>query len=263
MPWWIGHGSPTRGVEVAADHGFDAIEISLENPWPDTLDADALAEAAQAVDVELGFHGPWRGQSVGHPRPELARAALAVADRCLAFAEAAGGDYLVLHVDPRDHGGYPDADVVEQGVRHAIEALAELADAAGTVEVVVENTWPPTGTPDELSRILDAVPGVGFCFDPGHARMSAVDDPEVAEPGTWVEAVGDRFSLLHLMDYVVVDERVHDHLVPGLGEAPVEAFLDAARKAGCERCVIEAFEGEDGPAEPGELGRARQDLAEV
>lgn len=268
LPWWIGHGSPLDGIQVAAEHGFDLLEISLDAPWPEGLSGPELREASEAAGVSLGFHGPWRTQALAHPRPTLARASATVAQACLDRAMGAGGDYLVLHVDARDFARFPDQGIVEQGLQHAISALDELSSRAGDdATVIVENTGPPTGTPQELADLLDQLPRVGFCFDPGHAALAeAYQVPGAsADPRDWMELVGDRLSLLHAMDHAWVDGQVIDHLVPGTGEADLEALMAATATTRCQTVVVEAFY--DGPehteASPADVAGGRDHLAEL
>lgn len=264
MPWWVGHGDPLAGIETAAKLGFDLLELSLEAPWPSGLDADGIREALGETGLELGVHGPWRAQTLGHPRSALAGAALEVALDALGFAEDAGAAYLVLHVDPRDYGRYPREDVLDQARRHAVQGLSTLADRARDVEVVVENTFPPLGTPAAMEAVLDDVPGLGFCFDPGHALITQHADGEGAtgEPGVWYERLGDRLTLLHAMDVAVTGDGVVDHLVPGAGELDVGLLVEGAKRAGCDRCVLECFHRdlEASPADHEDLARAREDL---
>lgn len=268
LPWWVGAGAVEAGVRAAAEGGFDILEVSLEEPWPHALDGGALGEAAADAGVALGLHAPWRAQSVGHPREVLSEAAREVARACLAVALDAGAPYLVLHVEPRDFGGYPRADIVARGLDHAEAAVDDLLKRSqGRVDVVVENTVSPLGTPEECAALLDRVPGAGFCFDPGHALIEEAAGVEGAtdDPRAWADAVGARWRLLHLMDAHVTEEgHVMDHLVPGAGGLDVGAIVDAARDAGCDRCVVEAFHAdlEGTPATPGDIGRAVAALRE-
>lgn len=251
---------------MAAEHGFDLLEISLDAPWPEGLSGPELREACEAAGVSLGFHGPWRTQALAHPRPTLARAAATVAQACLDRALGAGAEYVVLHVDARDFANYPFPEVVRQGLEHAETALEGLADRAGDhAQVIVENTSTPTGTPQELFDLLEGLPRVGFCYDPGHAALAeAYDVPGASsDPEEWIELLGDRLCLLHAMDVVWEEGQVIDHLVPGSGQADLAALMGATRKAGCQTVLIEAFyDGpEHGEATPADLARGRDHLA--
>lgn len=244
LPWWIGAGPPEEGIDEAAELGFDFVEISLDAPWPDELDALSLADRADDAGVWLGFHAPWRTQALAHPREELAQAAREVAQSCVATARAAEAAHVVFHVDARAFGSFPRNDVVQHGIESAHASLRALSRSAGDeLAILVENTSPPVGTAAELATFLDPLPEVGFCLDPGHAAIVALGDPEVPafEPEAWTDALGDRLDLLHLMDFVETDAGVRDHLLPGGGEADWEAIVEAARAVGCDRVLVEAF----------------------
>lgn len=256
VPWWIGAGPPEQGIEQAAALGADFVELSLDAPWPEGLDPAVLREATEEAGVGLGVHGPWRTQALAHPREPLARAAREVAQSCLDLARRAGARYIVFHVDARNFARYPADEAVQDGLETAHASLRALSAGAGEVEVVVENTSSPLGTPGEVAGFVDPLPEVGVCLDPGHAALAAHADVEgaTADPDRWIEHVGDRLELLHVMDWVQ-EEGIVDHLVPGAGEADWPAFVDAARSAGCQRVLVEAFYAspDRAPVEPEDL----------
>lgn len=244
IPWWIGAGSPIEGIQTAGSIGADFVEVSLDAPWPQELSAPKMREAADQAGVDVGFHGPWRTQSLAHPRDVLARGARSVAQDCIDLAIGVDADYVVFHVDARDFGGFPREDVVQGGLEQAHASLRALSRSAGEeLSILVENTSSPMGTPAELERFLDPLPDVGFCYDPGHAAMveQAGIEGASSDPEAWFERLGDRLEVLHLMDYVRTDTRVVDHLVPGAGETDIEGLIAAARAAGCETVLLEAF----------------------
>lgn len=242
LPWWIGAGDAEDGIDLALETGYDLVEISLDHPWPDELEPLSLADAAEDAGVELGFHAPWRTQALAHPREELARAAREVAQNCLAAARAAGGSYLVFHVDARGFSGYPRGDVVQAGLESAHASLRALSRSAGEdLDVLVENTTTPLGLADEVDEFLDPLPNVGFCLDPGHAAIAARRADAAIDFGAWMEHLGDRLELVHLMDFAETESRIVDHLLPGAGEADLESIVQQARSAGCSRLLVEAF----------------------
>lgn len=244
LPWWIGAGEPASGIELAAEVGYDFVEISLDAPWPEELDLLALADLGDDLGVGIGMHGPWRTQALAHPREPLARASREIAQDCLTAARTAGADYIVFHVDARGFLSFPREDVVERGVQTAHASLRALSRSAGEdLEILVENTSPPLGTPEQVARFLDPIPGVNFCLDPGHAAIlaHASEDAHAWDPDDWQQAVGDRWRLTHLMDFLETDGRIRDHLLPGVGEADLGAILGAASNAGCSRVLLEAF----------------------
>lgn len=121
---------------------------------------------------------------------------------------------LVLHPSSE-----PIADSLrEQRIGNAIasiRALKRVADAEG-VELCVENL-PRTclgNTPEELVRIVDAVPGVGICFDTNHYTQGT--------NAHFIEVAGRRIRTVHISDYDFENEC---HWLPYEGQIDWAAFL--------------------------------------
>lgn len=126
---------------------------------------------------------------------------------------------LVLHPSSE-----PIADSLrEQRIGNAIAsicALKKVADECG-VELCIENL-PRTclgNTPEELVRIVDAVPGVGICFDTNHYTQGTID--------RFIEVAGRRIRTLHISDYDFVNEC---HWLPYEGQIDWGAFLADLRE---------------------------------
>lgn len=126
---------------------------------------------------------------------------------------------LVLHPSSE-----PIADSLrEQRIGNAIasiRALKKVADAEG-VELCVENL-PRTclgNTPEELVRIVDAVPGVGICFDTNHYTQGTIPH--------FIEVAGRRIRTVHISDYDFVNEC---HWLPYEGQIDWAAFLRDLRE---------------------------------
>lgn len=97
----------------------------------------------------------------------------------------------------------------------SIRTLKAVADACG-VELCIENL-PRTclgNTPEELVRIVDAVPGVGICFDTNHYVQGTV--------AHFIETAGRRIRTVHISDYDFVNEC---HWLPYEGRIDWGAFL--------------------------------------
>ena len=123
---------------------------------------------------------------------------------------------LVLHPSSE-----PIADSLrEQRLENAIASIRTLkvvADECG-VELCIENL-PRTclgNTPEELVRIVDAVPGVGICFDTNHYVQGSISH--------FIEVAGRRIRTVHISDYDFVNEC---HWLPYEGEIDWGAFLRA------------------------------------
>lgn len=135
---------------------------------------------------------------------------------------------LVLHPSSE-----PIADSLrQQRLENAIASIRTVkavADECG-VELCIENL-PRTclgNTPEELVRIVDAVPGVGICFDTNHYVQGTV--------GHFIEVAGRRIRTVHISDYDLVNEC---HWLPYEGRIDWGAFLaDLRKKAGYDGVLM-------------------------
>ena len=111
----------------------------------------------------------------------------------------------------------------------SIRILKAVADECG-VELCIENL-PRTclgNTPEELVRIVDAVPGVGICFDTNHYTQGTIVH--------FIEVAGRRIRTVHISDYDLVNEC---HWLPYEGEIDWGAFLRAmAETAGYDGVLM-------------------------
>lgn len=135
---------------------------------------------------------------------------------------------LVLHPSSE-----PIADSLrEQRIGNAVASIRTLkgvADECG-VELCIENL-PRTclgNTPEELVRIVNAVPGVGICFDTNHYVRGTV--------AHFIEVAGRRIRTVHISDYDFVNEC---HWLPYEGQIDWGAFLAELRgKAGYDGVLM-------------------------
>lgn len=121
---------------------------------------------------------------------------------------------LVLHPSSE-----PIADAErEQRIVHAIASIRELKPVADEIGAVlcIENL-PRTclgNTPEELVRIVDAVPGAGICFDTNHYVMGST--------AHFIEVAGERIRTVHMSDFDFENEC---HWLPFEGDIDWAAFL--------------------------------------
>ena len=117
--------------------------------------------------------------------------------------------------------------------------LADLAKAAKAhgVAITVENL---DETPQELRRVLDAVPDLAYCLDVGHAHLDKREDGG----RTYLEALGDRLGLVHLHDNHGGHGKEGDEHLP-FGQGTIDLERDVlALKPRCDgRATLEIFKG--------------------
>ena len=117
--------------------------------------------------------------------------------------------------------------------------LADLARAAKDrgVLVTVENL---DETPEELRKVLDAVPDLAYCLDVGHAHLDKREDGG----RTYLEALGNRLGLVHLHDnHGGHGKEGDEHLPFGQGTIDLERDVRALKARYDGRATLEIFKG--------------------
>jgi inosose dehydratase len=204
--------------------GVDFAGAAGNPPWPDVLDGIAatglsglelgpvgyLPEEPDRLAAELDARGLRAvGSFVFEPLhdPAQREAVLATARRACAWIAAAGGSVLVIldRVSPvrAATAGRPDraarlAPAAWDGLVRRIEAVAELARAAGLVPVVHPHAGTFLEFADEIEAMLAAT-GIGLCLDTGHLAYAGLD------PVAWAERAEIRHVHLKDLDRAVLD----------------------------------------------------------
>lgn len=182
---------PADELRFAAATGFDTVQIRSDRPGEleDELGVPA-AELGELYD-ELGVE-PVLELLVRHTgeRGTFARALRA----SLAAIEAAG--FLRVHVHP-----VGPAEAAPLLADDLAEALAVAADAG--VVFGVEHNSPGHRLlvgPDEVERLLEAVPGLGLVWDVNHTQAEEVER---------FLALRERMTLVHLSDTPLPETNHH------------------------------------------------------
>ncbi len=212
-----------KQIEEAREAGYDYVELDLTwVTWePEKLRAEAEG-FAKKIPLETAHFPP----SHFHDR-DLARFA--------GFMEAlAPVGTRVFNVHLLQARSAPTVSLEAK-----IAWLADLAKAAkgSGVRVTVENL---DETPQELRRVLDAVPDLAYCLDVGHAHLDKREDGG----RTYLGALGDRLGLVHLHDnHGGHGKEGDEHLPFGRGTISLERDVQALKARYDGRATLEIFKG--------------------
>ncbi|MER0122481.1 sugar phosphate isomerase/epimerase [Streptococcus sp. ZJ93] len=146
--------------------------------------------------------------------------------RCIVGANILGIKWLVVHPSTvRDEVLFK-----AKSKRKNIEFFQKWVTVAKDYQVsfAVENMWDLHIQPirqycvevEELIELVDAVPGLGACWDCEHAEIMQIDQ------GQALEALGHRLKALHISDYT---NEKDIHLLPYLGNSNWDAIFTALR----------------------------------
>lgn len=191
------------GIEIP----FDLIEIV-----PELGDAERLRAEGKRLGVPFTVHLPFIDWNLASVLPKAHRAALERTLDGLAFAEAVGAEVAVLHTGTVPLR-YPL--LLERAWERLKEGLSALPK--GGVPVAIENLALDERDllqgPDDLARLLDAFPHLGFCLDFAHAFLEGGAERVRA----YLDRLGDRLIHMHLNDTAGDADR---HLPVGAGRIP-------------------------------------------
>lgn len=226
-------------LRMAADAGFDAVELFLVRSHFDYHDREAATTLAGWLDETgvtlISVHAPiaaafadgaWR-DPWSNAWPDAAKRDIAVRETKLALdlAEITPYERLVVHV-----GGLTEGDSQAAAARRSLEEIAERAaevDVALALEVIPN----ALSTPDALVRLFESdaeLGDAGVCLDVGHAHLLG----DVVDA---VETLSGYITTTHIHDNA---GRRDDHLFPFEGTIDWERTLLGLHKVGFDGPLV-------------------------
>jgi sugar phosphate isomerase/epimerase len=224
-------GDPAEEIRIAADNGFEFIDLTLEYPQAhiDIINREAVLGALEETGLGVVGHTAYYlpfASAMGGLRDAAVRDVLG----CLDFFKQAGAEIVTLHPDS-GAGSIDPATVVSLNAL-SFKIISDEAEKRG-MTAVVENVPGSFSSVETLKALLSAVPGLGFHLDVGHAHIR-----------------GNRFARLlgafksKLMHVHLSDNRFRadDHMPIGAGNIEWEEVIPALKKAGYDATItLEVF----------------------
>lgn len=121
-----------------------------------------------------------------------------------------------------------------QGFDLAQSRVAELADYAPNVRLMIENVWNNMMySPLELAAFVDGTGkgNVGVCLDVANARRFGY-------PQQWIRALGNRIMQIHCKDYRMAVDNINGFTNLLDGDVNYPAVIDALREVGFDGDLI-------------------------
>jgi sugar phosphate isomerase/epimerase len=159
---WNGH-LPLLRDDQARLEGPDSFTPEYAQLSPDEMDYLARIKAA-ADEAGLPFGClAVDGAHIYEASPEARQANQIKAHRWLNIAEQLGAQQIRI-----DSGG--PSEMTDEVLDVIVRGYNDLIPRAGEkgIEVVIENHWGASRIPENVVRILEAVPGLGLLFDTGN-----------------------------------------------------------------------------------------------
>lgn len=206
-------------ARIGRDAGFIGMELIMNSP---KLNPDSGLEAISEVLPIKSIHAPFRDWAAwgGH---------LASWKATTALANSLGEtDHIVMHPP-----GSKLANMIQNRWFEKACDLPLLLDAKGRIQFSLENMPWATHSPfsrDPLEKLMDQCrdKNVGLTFDVCHMGVSDRDVMEAIE-----KVPTDLLYNIHFSDAVGYTE----HLTPGVGALPLDAFLRHLGKRGYDRYI--------------------------
>lgn len=217
-----------------AEAGFDFVDLTLEPPkaYVRDLDHETLGREISRLGLGVVTHC-YCMMPIGSPLAALRAASVAELRECLAACPKLGAEKMTVHLD----GGFSLSSEHEV-IRYNAEVLATLVDDAKRegVTVMAEHFRGPFARPDAVARLLDAVPGLAFHLDVGHANLFGQQN----RTKEFLEKCGARLAHVHFSDNR--GGRDDLHLPVGTGTVDWSSAIKELKKAGYDGTItLEVF----------------------
>lgn len=185
---------PLDEIEWFAQNNFDFVDFTLEPPAADPAHLDvaeiraALAHHGMAVVAHAAYYIP-----ISSPFASLRQTALQEFRRALEAARDIGARMMTVH-----YRAIPPLLPAECCPEWHLEVLRPLCAQAAElgITILLENAPRQPGQIDHITRILAAIPNLGFHLDSGHTQVEGGTD--MFE--TYLERLGHRLMHVHLSD---------------------------------------------------------------
>ena len=199
--WAFGQTALERAFELAAQAGFEGVEVALAESGELTLEtAEADIEKIKAVAENAGLalysvaSGLYWEYSLTSNDPVIRKKAEAIAKKQLDVAAWLGcGTVLVVPGIVDESVSY---DLAYDRALDALKRLAPYAEQRGVV-IGVENVWNKfLLSPLEMRDFIDNIgsPFVKAYFDVGNVVRDGY-------PEQWINILGSRIAKIHFKDY--------------------------------------------------------------
>jgi len=217
----LGLNAPSA-VRAIGDAGFDYVELWGDAPHalPGWVDEHALREALSSYEMTVTMHAPFTDLNPANPFQPVRGAVEKTLGEFVGFSDSLGAKVITVHP-----GSVHNEAMVSASAANAISILRTMVKAAdGRLAISVENMtkskskyhYPLGSSVDSLKVLMEAVEGLRFTLDTGHAHASA----QVSDD--FVQMAGSKLVEVHLSD----NTGAHDaHLVPGEGTANLTRLM--------------------------------------
>ncbi len=218
-------------IDWIGRNGFDFVDLFLE---PESgaigaFDPLAVRDSLKSWNLPAVGHLAWY-LPIGSPVKELRRAALDVAVSYFQAFETIGVKRATIHA----HWASSSLFSTDESLAWQIETLADLIHRAAPhgLQIMYEPVGMAAESRENLDRLLQALPDLGFHLDIGHFHLNQ------RQPADFIRHFASRLVHVHLHDN---DGSRDQHLPPGIGTIDWDETLTALKECYDDTVTLEVF----------------------
>jgi sugar phosphate isomerase/epimerase len=195
---------PVAEIRRFRELGFDLVDLTLEpeGALAGQIDVTAVASALRSTGLGAVGHTAWY-LPIASPIERVRQAALAELEACFDVFARLGIDLVNVHPDQRVPSLFPRDWVIARN-EESLRWLVDRARSRG-MRLMLENIPGPFNQVENLSRIFEAVPELGWHLDVGHANLGSPTNASEA----LLAAFGGRLAHVHFSDNKGGDADLH------------------------------------------------------
>jgi sugar phosphate isomerase/epimerase len=220
----------SQEIEWIGENRFDFVDLFLEEDEavPEKIDPEKIRALLKKYQLEAIGHTAWY-LPIGSPIRAIRDCAVSEAERYFKVFAALGTKCVTLHANwPR--GMF----TVREGLNFQVETLRRLVDLGNRykLEIMYEPVDSEADSLENVSRILERVPGLWFHIDIGHANLFG------RNPADFIRQFRAKLRHVHLHDN---DRRRDLHLPLGAGRLDLDGVINALKKYYQGTITLEIF----------------------
>jgi len=225
-------------IEAFAALGFDFLDLALEPPqaYAGTLDIELVRKALDRHGMGVIGHTAWY-MPIASVFPDIRETALREMETSIRAFRELGVEKVSAH--PHTNVPLVGDDYIRDQNIAAFSRLVEFTERLG-MKLMLENPPRHYSRVAELKPTLDAVPGLGFHLDIGHANLRTPYN----RAEELVASFSDRLEHVHVSDNKGGDDDLH--LPLGVGNINWHWAVAVLKNAGYDGTVtVEVFSEDD------------------
>lgn len=228
-------GNILKEIQWIGENKFDFIDLTLEPPcaYAKDIELDSVREMIEKYNLEAVGHTAYY-LPFASPFSSFMELALKELRICFETFQALGISKVNIHADENSASIFSKDRALLRNIK-TMKVANDEAKRYG-IKLMIENTMRILGVTDELDKLFDEIPDMGFHLDVGHANLN-VDGNRTDE---LLARFHKRLEHVHFSDNKggIADL----HLPLGAGLIPWDKIVSSLKKYGYDGTItLEVF----------------------